>query len=85
MKLRIINILEEYENKKIGQEVIKRLELMYPEIVEWSVITIFNEKRNCHFYEKVGYVQTEKKIKVNEKMTLIEYIKKDKINRLEKL
>ena len=85
MKLRIINILQEYENKKIGQEVIKRLELMYPEIVEWSVITIFNEKRNCHFYEKVGYVQTEKKIKVNEKMTLIEYIKKDKINRLEKL
>ena len=85
MKLHIINILEEYKNKKIGQEVIKRLELMYPEIVEWSVITIFNEKRNCHFYEKVGYVQTEKKIKVNEKMTLIEYIKKDKINRLEKL
>ena len=38
-----------------------------------------------NFYEKVGYVQTEKKIKVNEKMTLIEYIKKDKINRLEKL
>lgn len=85
MKLRIINILKEYENKKIGQEVVKRIEFMYPEAIEWSVITMLNEERNCHFYEKLGYTKTDNKIKVNEKMTLIEYIKKDNINKLEPL
>ena len=85
MKLRIINILKEYENKKIGQEVVKRIEFMYPEAIEWSVITILNEERNCHFYEKLWYTKTDNKIKVNEKMTLIEYIKKDNINKLEPL
>ena len=45
-------------------------------------LTILNEERNCHFYEKLGYTKTDNKIKVNEKMTLIDYIKKDNINKL---
>lgn len=84
MKLRIINILEEYQNKKIGQEVLRRLEIMYPEASSWELTTILNEKRNCRFYEKMGYSKTIKKI-VNPKMTLVLYKKESYISRIKPL
>lgn len=84
MKLRIINILEEYQNKKIGQEVLRRLEIMYPEVDCWELMTILNEERNCSFYEKMGYSQVIKKV-VNPKMTLVLYKKEHNILRIEPL
>lgn len=84
MKLRIINILEEYQNKKIGQEVLRRLEIMYPEVNYWELMTILNEERNCSFYEKMGYTQGIKEV-VNPKMTLVLYKKELNICRIEPL
>ena len=41
----------------------------------WFLDTILEEKGNCALYEKMGYVSTGKTEKVNEKMTLVDYVK----------
>ena len=46
MKLQIINICKEYENRGITQEVMKRIELMYPQAENWELETILSEERN---------------------------------------
>jgi len=48
MVLHIINILEEYQNKGLGQEVMKRLEMIYPEAESWELETILTEERNIY-------------------------------------
>ena len=76
MRLHIMNILKEYQNKGIAQEVMKRLEKLYPQVHTWELETIVSEKRNCHLYEKMGYRKTEKIEKVNDLLTLMTYIKR---------
>lgn len=82
MRLHIINILEEYQGKGIGQEVIKRLEGIYVEVDKWELDTILEEKRNCHVYERAGYEKTKDVEKINDKLTLIKYIKKNGLNKV---
>lgn len=82
MRLHIINILEAYQGKGIGQEVMKRLEGIYIEVDKWELDTILEEKRNCHVYERVGYEKTKEVEKINDKLTLIKYIKKDGLNKV---
>jgi isopentenyldiphosphate isomerase/GNAT superfamily N-acetyltransferase len=75
MRLHIINILQEYQNKGIAQEIIKRLEMMYPQAEKWELDTILSEERNCYLYEKMGYVKSGELRTINDKLTLISYIK----------
>ena len=75
MNLHIINILRRSQNKGIAQEVMKRLELMYPQATCWELETILSEKRNCYLYEKMGYIQSEELRVINDKMTLVSYKK----------
>lgn len=75
MKLHLINIHEEYQNKGIGQEVIKRLELMYPQAESWELETILSKKKNCYLYEKMGYIQSGELQCINDKLTLVSYKK----------
>lgn len=75
MRFHIINIIEEYQNRGITQEVMTRLELMYPESESWELDTILSEKRNCYLYEKMGYVQSGKLQHINDKLTLVNYRK----------
>ena len=75
MRLHIINILEKYHNKGIAQEVMKRLELMYPEADAWVLDTILTEERNCYLYEKMGYKRTGDAKVINNDMTIITYRK----------
>lgn len=82
MRFHIINILQEYQNRGITQEVMKRLEFMYPEAVSWELDTILSEKRNCYLYEKMGYVQSGKMQAINDKLTLVSYRKLVGINRI---
>jgi isopentenyldiphosphate isomerase/N-acetylglutamate synthase-like GNAT family acetyltransferase len=85
MKLHIINIREEYQNKGIGQEVIRRLELMYPQADSWELETILSETRNCHLYEKMGYIQSGELRHINDKLTLVNYKKQINISRINKI
>lgn len=77
MKLHIINILGRYQNKGIAQEVMKRLELMYPQAERWELETILSEKRNCYLYEKMGYTQSGELRGINDQLTLVYYIKEN--------
>ncbi len=82
MKLHIINILENYQNKGIAQQVMERLEKMYPHITKWELETIETEQRNCHVYEKMGYKQTSKRQQITEKLTIITYLKDKDLKRI---
>ena len=42
---------------------------------KWALDTILQEKGNCHLYEKLGYRQTGATHVVNERMTLVDYVK----------
>ncbi|MBT2639710.1 bifunctional NUDIX hydrolase family protein/GNAT family N-acetyltransferase [Bacillus sp. ISL-39] len=85
MKLHIINILETYHNKGIAQEVMKRLELMYPEAEAWELDTILTEERNCYLYEKMGYKRTGEAKDINKDMTIIRYRKDSNLSKIESL
>lgn len=67
-------ILSEYQNKGIGQEVLKIAEDMHhPDV--WHLFTIKEEKRNIHLYEKFGCTPTGVSYRINKRMTLLEYKK----------
>ncbi|MCM3574594.1 bifunctional NUDIX hydrolase family protein/GNAT family N-acetyltransferase [Mesobacillus subterraneus] len=85
LKLHIINILEKYHNKGIAQEVMKRLELMYPEAEAWELDTILTEERNCYLYEKMGYKRTKEDKVINKDMTIIRYRKNSGLSKIESL
>ena len=83
IRLHMINILDEFQGKGIAQEVMRRLESMYPEAESWELDTIKQEQRNCYLYEKMGYAQTGDEWKVNELMTLVHYEKSKNIKHLD--
>ncbi len=56
-RLGTIYLGPEYQNKKIGTEVIKLIEKQYPQAKKWSLDTSYKNYRNHHFYEKLGYVK----------------------------
>ena len=85
LRFRIINILENYQNKGIAQQVMRRLELMYPQADTWELDTILSEKRNCYLYEKMGYVQAGELKRINDELTLVKYRKTISLNRVKSL
>jgi RimJ/RimL family protein N-acetyltransferase len=68
-------ISPEYQGMGIAQETIKMVEHYYSQAKTWELATIKEEERNCHLYEKMGYVQTGELRKLNENTTLIFYKK----------
>lgn len=85
MRLHMINIIEDCQGKGIAQQVMNRLESMYPEADSWELDTILEEERNCYLYEKMGYAQAADRWKVNDKMTLVHYVKTSNIKRMKAL
>lgn len=82
MKLHIINILEEFQGKGIAKETMKRIETLYPEAEKWELEIIAVEIKNYSLYENMGYIQTGESRKINDKLTLINYIKDKNIYRM---
>lgn len=70
-----IFILPEFQNRGIGQKVIKKIFEQYPNTITWRLDTIKQEAGNCYLYEKCGFVQVGDEHIVNERMTLINYEK----------
>lgn len=70
-----IFINPKFQNKGIAGRVIEQLSEIYPDTTEWCLDTIKQEKGNCHLYEKCGFARVGKDIEVNEKMTLVMYVK----------
>lgn len=74
-KISALCVLPQYQNRGIAQEALKQIESYYPNAQKWSLATIFQEKGNCHLYEKMGYVKVGELIPINERMSLIIYVK----------
>ena len=68
-------ILPEYQGKGIAQKALSLVEEMFSEAITWELKTILEERRNCHLYEKMGYVLIEGKSHLNENTTLVHYKK----------
>ena len=68
-------ILPKYQGKGIAQKIISLLEEMFPQATSWELATILEEKRNCYLYEKMGFVQTDVRKRLNDYTTLVYYKK----------
>jgi ribosomal protein S18 acetylase RimI-like enzyme len=51
------------------------MESTFPKVKTWSLNTPKDNRRNRHFYEKLGYKKNGE-AKINDRLTLIEYKKK---------
>lgn len=71
-----IFIAPRYQDKGIGYAAIQKAFELYPETSEWRLDTILQEPRNCHLYEKCGFVRTGGEHVVNDAMTLVDYVRK---------
>ena len=67
-------IMPEFRNKGYAQKAMTLAEEIHGSN-HWELITILEEKGNCHLYEKMGYHKTGEQIVVNDKMTLVFYNK----------
>lgn len=68
-------ILPSYQGKGLAQKAITLVEEMFPQAITWELATIFEEKRNCYLYEKMGYKNTSVYKKINDHATLVFYKK----------
>ena len=75
-RLARIFVIKEYRNQGIAQQAIKTAETFYPECNIWLLDTIKQEKRNCHLYEKLGYIPSGTEKRINKRMTIIDYEKR---------
>ncbi len=66
-------IRPKYQNQGIGYVAIQKAFEMFPEVKIWKLDTIKQEARNCHLYEKCGFVRVGEEHVVNDKMTLVDY------------
>lgn len=73
-KLGPLWVLPAYQGRRIAQEAIRLVEELHG-ADKWALDTILQEKGNCHLYEKLGYRQTGATHVVNERMTLVDYVK----------
>ncbi len=67
-------ILPAFRNRGLAQRAIIEAEKIHGD-TNWSLDTILQEKGNCALYEKMGYHQTGKTEKINDRMTLVFYEK----------
>lgn len=67
-------IMKEFRGKGYAQDAIRALEALYG-ADNWCLDTILQEKGNLHLYEKMGYHQTGRTEKINERMDIVFYEK----------
>jgi hypothetical protein len=67
-------IMPEHRNKGYAQAAISAVEQIYGSS-RWSLDTILQEKGNLHLYEKIGYHQTGRIDKINDRMDIVFYEK----------
>ena len=68
-------VLPQYQGQGIAQQALRIIEKIHKEVETWCLITVLQEPRNCHLYEKLGYRQTGETEIVNDNMTFVFYEK----------
>ena len=67
-------IMPEHRNKGYAKQAIFEVEKLYG-ADNWCLETILQEKGNLHLYEKLGYHQTGRVDKINDRMDIVFYEK----------
>lgn len=67
-------IMPEHRNKGYAQAAIEAAEQLYGSS-HWCLDTILQEAGNLHLYEKMGYHQTGRIDKINDRMDIVHYEK----------
>ena len=67
-------IMPSYRGRGYAQEAIRAAEDIYGSH-HWELDTILQEKGNLHLYEKLGYHQTGKVERINDRMDIVFYEK----------
>lgn len=67
-------ILPEYQGRGYGGKVIELVEELHGD-KHWELVTIFQEKKLIHLYEKAGYKRHGEFLKIDKSMSLVKYIK----------
>ena len=67
-------IVPEHQGKGYGQDAMALVE----DVVDaecWELETILQEEGNCYFYEKMGYKRAGVTREINDRMTIVSYVK----------
>lgn len=67
-------VLPEFRGMGVAQSAIREAEAIHGSS-NWSLGTILQEKGNCHLYEKMGYHSTGETKTINDRLTLVFYVK----------
>ncbi|MEH7074247.1 GNAT family N-acetyltransferase [Neobacillus drentensis] len=74
LRLSKLFLRTDFQNKGLGSKSIKLIESEFPLIKDWSLYTPYLNKRNHHFYEKLGYKKIGE-VQITEKLQLFKYEK----------
>lgn len=66
-------VLKKYQNSGVGKAALKEILNKFGDFSDIRLFTIKQDERNCHFYESTGFVKVGEEIRINSRMTLIEY------------
>lgn len=66
-------VLKKYQNSGVGKAALKEILNKCGDFSDIRLFTIKQDERNCHFYESTGFVKVGEEIRINSRMTLIEY------------
>ena len=68
-------ILPAHQGNGYAQFFLKEIENIYGTAEKWSLVTIKEEEKDCHLYEKLGYIQKGVLREVHENMHFVLYEK----------
>lgn len=74
-RISALAVLPEYQNRGIAQSALREIEKIHSTAKKWVLDTILQEEGNCHLYEKLGYVRIGEPKVVNDRLTLVDYVK----------
>lgn len=74
-KVSALAVLPEYQNKGIAQSALLKIEKIHSTANKWVLDTLMQEAGNCHLYEKLGYVRIGEPKIINDKLTIVDYVK----------
>ncbi len=74
-KVSALAVLPEFQNRGIAQSALLEIEKMHSTANKWVLDTLMQEPGNCHLYEKLGYVRTGEPKVINDKLSIVDYVK----------
>lgn len=82
-KISALAVLPEYQNRGIAQSALLEIEKIHSTAKKWVLDTLMQEAGNCHLYEKLGYVRTGEPKVINDKLTIVDYVKEVNVKHIE--